>query len=305
MKILNSEITPYSTYLNRRKFLKGSIAAGFSIGFSQPLKANHPNNTQVYEQYLDPKDTLNKFEEITQYNNFYEFGMGKNDPYKYSGNFQPKPWSITLEGLINNPQTIDLDKLLSLVTIEDRIYRLRCVEAWSMVIPWQGFSLSKLINIADPLSSANFIQLETILRPEEMPGQRSRLLPWPYVEGLRMDEAMHPLTILSTGLYGHELPNQNGAPLRLVVPWKYGFKSIKSIVAIRFVEKQPQTTWPLLASNEYGFYSNVNNSVDHPRWSQSTERRIGEFKRRKTLMFNGYEEEVSHLYKGMDLSINF
>ncbi len=305
MKILNSEITPYSTYLNRRKFLKGSIAAGFSIGFSQPLKANHPNNTQVYEQYLDPNDKLNKFEEITQYNNFYEFGMGKNDPYKYSGNFQPKPWSITLEGLINNPQTIDLDKLLSLVTIEDRIYRLRCVEAWSMVIPWQGFSLSKLINIADPLSSANFIQLETILRPEEMPGQRSRLLPWPYVEGLRMDEAMHPLTILSTGLYGHELPNQNGAPLRLIVPWKYGFKSIKSIVAIRFVEKQPQTTWPLLASNEYGFYSNVNNSVDHPRWSQSTERRIGEFKRRKTLMFNGYEEEVSHLYKGMDLSINF
>ncbi len=305
MKILNSEITPYSTYLNRRKFLKGSIAAGFSIGFSQPLKANHPNNTQVYEQYLDPNDKLNKFEEITQYNNFYEFGMGKNDPYKYSGNFQPKPWSITLEGLINNPQTIDLDKLLSSVTIEDRIYRLRCVEAWSMVIPWQGFSLSKLINIADPLSSANFIQLETILRPEEMPGQRSRLLPWPYVEGLRMDEAMHPLTILSTGLYGHELPNQNGAPLRLVVPWKYGFKSIKSIVAIRFVEKQPQTTWPLLASNEYGFYSNVNNSVDHPRWSQSTERRIGEFKRRKTLMFNGYEEEVSHLYKGMDLSINF
>ena len=305
MKILNSEITPYSTYLNRRKFLKGSIAAGFSIGFSQPLKANHPNNTQVYEQYLEPNDKLNKFEEITQYNNFYEFGMGKNDPYKYSGNFQPKPWSITLEGLINNPQKIDLDKLLSLVTIEDRIYRLRCVEAWSMVIPWQGFSLSKLINIADPLSSANFIQLETILRPEEMPGQRSRLLPWPYVEGLRMDEAMHPLTILSTGLYGHELPNQNGAPLRLVVPWKYGFKSIKSIVAIRFVEKQPQTTWPLLASNEYGFYSNVNNSVDHPRWSQSTERRIGEFKRRKTLMFNGYEEEVSHLYKGMDLSINF
>ena len=301
MKILNSEITPYSTYLNRRKFLKGSIAAGFSIGFSQPLKANHPNNTQVYEQYLDPNDKLNKFEEITQYNNFYEFGMGKNDPYKYSGNFQPKPWSITLEGLINNPQTIDLDKLLSSVTIEDRIYRLRCVEAWSMVIPWQGFSLSKLINIADPLSSANFIQLETILRPEEMPGQRSRLLPWPYVEGLRMDEAMHPLTILSTGLYGHELPNQNGAPLRLVVPWKYGFKSIKSIVAIRFVEKQPQTTWPLLASNEYGFYSNVNNSVDHPRWSQSTERRIGEFKRRKTLMFNGYEKEVSYLYKGMDL----
>jgi len=301
MKILNSEITPYSTYLNRRKFLKGSIAAGFSIGFSQPLKANHPNNTQVYEQYLDPNDKLNKFEEITQYNNFYEFGMGKNDPYKYSGNFQPKPWSITLEGLINNPQTIDLDKLLSLVTIEDRIYRLRCVEAWSMVIPWQGFSLSKLINIADPLSSANFIQLETILRPEEMPGQRSRLLPWPYVEGLRMDEAMHPLTILSTGLYGHELPNQNGAPLRLIVPWKYGFKSIKSIVAIRFVEKQPQTTWPLLASNEYGFYSNVNNSVDHPRWSQGTERRIGEFKRRKTLMFNGYEEEVSYMYEGMDL----
>ena len=191
--------------------------------------------------------------------------------------------------------------MLQQVTVEDRIYRLRCVEAWSMVIPLQGFPLSELIKIADPLSSAKFIQFVTVFRPEEMPGQKRQLLPWPYVEGLRMDEAMHPLTILSTGLYGHDLLNQSGAPLRLVVPWKYGFKSIKSISSIRFVDKQPDATWSMLAPSEYGFYSNVNNLVDHPRWSQNTERRIGEFKRRETLMYNGYEEEVSYLYEGMDL----
>ena len=218
--------------------------------------------------------------------------MGKTDPSNNSSNFKPKPWSISLEGLINNPQVIDLEKLLTQVTVEDRVYRLRCVEAWSMVIPWQGFSLSELIKIADPLSSAKFIQFVTVFRPEEMPGQKRNLLPWPYVEGLRMDEAMHPLTILSTGLYGHDLLNQNGAPLRLVVPWKYGFKSIKSISSIRFVDKQPEATWSMLAPGEYGFYSNVNNLVDHPRWSQNTERRIGEFKRRETLMYNGYEEEA-------------
>ena len=227
--------------------------------------------------------------------------MGKSDPSENSGNFKPKPWSINIEGLVNNPQTIDLESLLKKVTIEDRVYRLRCVEAWSMVIPWQGFSLSDLIKIADPLSSAKFIQFETVFRPDEMPGQKRRLLVWPYVEGLRMDEAMHPLTILSTGMYGHDLLNQSGAPLRLVVPWKYGFKSIKSISSIRFVDKQPDATWSMMAPSEYGFYSNVNNLVDHPRWSQGTERRIGEFKRRKTLAFNGYADEVSHLYKGMDL----
>ena len=301
MKILPSEITPYSTYLNRRKFIKNTAAAAITLGLSSKLQANHKENGLKYNQLLDSGDKLNTFEEITTYNNFYEFGMGKTDPSKYSDTFNPYPWSIKLEGLINNPQIIDLEKILSLVTIEDRIYRLRCVEAWSMVIPWQGFSLSKLINIAEPLSAAKFIQFETVFRPEEMPGQKRRILPWPYVEGLRMDEAMHPLTILSTGLYGHDLLNQNGAPIRLVVPWKYGFKSIKSISVIRFVDKEPKATWPLTAPSEYGFYSNVNNNVNHPRWSQNTERRIGEFKRRKTLMFNGYEEEVAHLYKDMDL----
>ena len=301
MKILPSEITPYSTYLNRRKFIKNTAAAAITLGLSSKLQANHKENGLKYNQLLDSGDKLNTFEEITTYNNFYEFGMGKTDPSKYSDTFNPYPWSIKLEGLIKNPQIIDLEKILSLVTIEDRVYRLRCVEAWSMVIPWQGFPLSKLVNIAEPLSAAKFIQFETVFRPEEMPGQRRRILPWPYVEGLRMDEAMHPLTILSTGLYGHDLLNQNGAPIRLVVPWKYGFKSIKSISVIRFVDKQPDATWSIMAPSEYGFYSNVNNNVNHPRWSQNTERRIGEFKRRKTLMFNGYEEEVAHLYKDMDL----
>ena len=301
MKILPSEITSYTNYFNRRKFIKSSIATAGFLGFSGVLEANHNSNQDVYNDQLDENDFLNSYEDITTYNNFYEFGMGKSDPYKNSGNFKPKPWSIKLEGLINNPQDIDLEKLLQKVTIEDRVYRLRCVEAWSMVIPWQGFPLSELIKIADPLSSAKFIQFVTVFRPDEMPGQKKRLLSWPYVEGLRMDEATHPLTILSTGLYGHDLLNQSGAPIRLVVPWKYGFKSIKSISSIRFVDKQPEATWSMMAPSEYGFYSNVNNLVDHPRWSQNTERRIGEFKRRKTLMYNGYEEEVSYLYEGMDL----
>ena len=301
MKILPSEITPYNNYINRRKFIKSSVAAGVFIGASTTLKASHLVDENPYNNQLDENDNLNTYEDITTYNNFYEFGMGKTDPSENSSNFNPKPWSISLEGLINNPQVLDLEKILNKVTIEDRVYRLRCVEAWSMVIPWQGFPLSEIIKIADPLSSAKFIQFVTVFRPEEMPGQKRRLLPWPYVEGLRMDEAMHPLTILSTGLYGHNLLNQSGAPIRLVVPWKYGFKSIKSVTTIKFVDKQPDATWSMLAPREYGFYSNVNNNVDHPRWSQGTERRIGEFKRRKTLMFNGYEEEVSYMYEGMDL----
>ena len=301
MKILPSEITPYKNYINRRKFIKSSVAAGVFIGASTTLKASHLAEDNPFNNQLDENDKLNTFEDITTYNNFYEFGMGKTDPSENSSNFNPKPRSISLEGLINNPQVLDLEKILNKVTIEDRVYRLRCVEAWSMVIPWQGFPLSEIIKIADPLSSAKFIQFVTVFRPEEMPGQKRRLLPWPYVEGLRMDEAMHPLTILSTGLYGHDLLNQSGAPIRLVVPWKYGFKSIKSVTTIKFVDKQPDATWSMLAPSEYGFYSNVNNNVDHPRWSQGTERRIGEFKRRKTLMFNGYEEEVSYMYEGMDL----
>ena len=305
MKILGSEITPYNLYINRRKFIKKASAVSLVSILPTEIYSKHIGESDDYEMFLDEGDTLNTYEEITNYNNFYEFGMGKSDPAENSKNFNPKPWSIKVEGLVNKPQIIDLEKLLSQVSIEDRVYRLRCVEAWSMVIPWQGFSLSQLINLVEPMSSAKFIQFETIFRPEEMPGQKRGFLPWPYVEGLRMDEAMHPLTILSTGLYGHDLLNQNGAPLRLVVPWKYGFKSIKSISTIRFVKEEPKATWSMIAPNEYGFYSNVNNTVHHPRWSQGTERRIGEFKRRPTLMFNGYEEEVAHLYKDMDLNKYF
>ena len=303
VKILSSEITPYSLYLNRRKFIKSAAAVSIASSLSTSGHASHLDNSQIYNQQLEANDELNTYEEITSYNNFYEFGMSKSDPMENSEKFQAQPWSIKVKGLVNRAFTINLEDLLNRVTIEDRVYRLRCVEAWSMVIPWQGFPLANIINMADPLSDAKFIQFETVFRPEEMPGQRKRFLPWPYVEGLRMDEAMHPLTILSTGLYGHDLLNQNGAPLRLVVPWKYGFKSIKSIVAIRFVNKQPEATWSMVAPSEYGFYSNVNNKVHHPRWSQGTERRIGEFMRRPTLMFNGYEEEVAYLYKGMDLNI--
>jgi len=305
MKILGSEITPYNLYINRRKFIKNISAAGFVSILPTKIYSKHIGESDDYNRLLDEGDILNTYEEITNYNNFYEFGMGKSDPATNSKNFIPKPWSIKIEGLVNKPQIIDLEKLLSQVSVEDRVYRLRCVEAWSMVIPWQGFPLSQLINLFEPMSSAKFIQFETIFRPEEMPGQKRNFLPWPYIEGLRMDEAMHPLTILSTGLYGHDLLNQNGAPLRLVVPWKYGFKSIKSISTIRFVKEEPKATWSMIAPNEYGFYSNVNNTVHHPRWSQGTERRIGEFMRRPTLMFNGYEEEVAHLYKGMDLNKDF
>ena len=304
-KILNSEITPYSAYINRRKFIKSLSTFSIISTLSMQAKAFHNKDSLKYNYLLDEGDKLNTYEEITTYNNFYEFGMGKSDPLNNSSLFNPKPWKIKIEGLVEKPFEIYLEDLLTKITIQDRIYRLRCVEAWSMVIPWQGFPLSDLIKIAAPLSNAKYIQFVTVFRPEEMPGQKSRILPWPYIEGLRMDEALHPLTILSTGLYGHDLLNQNGAPLRLVVPWKYGFKSIKSIEAIRFVAKEPQTTWSLVSPNEYGFYSNVNNQVDHQRWSQSSERRIGEFMRRPTLMFNGYEEEVSYLYKNMDLQKYF
>jgi len=302
MKILGSEITPFKTYINRRQFIKSSIATSLIGSLTSSLYANHENSSEKYNEQLNENDSLNNYEEITTYNNYYEFGTSKTDPSTHSNKFQPRPWSINIEGMVNKPGLINLEDIISNFTIEDRVYRLRCVEAWSMVIPWQGFPLYKLIEKVQPSSDVKYLQFKTVFRPEQMPGQKRKgILPWPYLEGLRIDEAMHPLTILSTGLYGHDLLNQNGAPIRLIVPWKYGFKSIKSIVSIKFLNKEPLTTWSLVNPREYGFYSNVNPSVDHPRWTQATERRIGEFYRRPTLMFNGYEEEVSYLYKNMDL----
>jgi sulfoxide reductase catalytic subunit YedY len=247
------------------------------------------------------QDELTPYEDVTGYNNFYEFGTGKEDPARNVGAFPSRPWTVRIDGECENPGEFDVDALMKRFPSEERVYRLRCVEAWSMVIPWQGFPLKDLLGWVQPTSKAKFVEFTTLYDPEQMPGQRSGILDWPYVEGLRMDEALHPLTLMATGLYGRSLPGQNGAPLRLVVPWKYGFKSIKSIVRIRLVEDMPRNTWHLLAPNEYGFYANVNPEVDHPRWSQARERRIGEFRRRPTLPFNGYAEEVASLYEGMDL----
>jgi sulfoxide reductase catalytic subunit YedY len=249
----------------------------------------------------DTDEEVNTFKEITTYNNFYEFGVDKSDPAEYSGSFKPKPWSVRIEGFVKKPATYNLEDLVRPYKLEDRIYRMRCVEGWSMVVPWRGFPLADLIKRVEPTSRAKYVAFETVYRPEEMPGQKEHVLQWPYVEGLRMDEASNPLTLLVVGLYGKDLPNQDGAPLRLVTPWKYGFKGIKSIVKIKFVESEPPTTWNISAPNEYGFYSNVNPEVDHPRWSQKTERRIGEFFKRKTLMFNGYGDQVAQMYAGMDL----
>jgi sulfoxide reductase catalytic subunit YedY len=250
-------------------------------------------------------EKMTPFKDVTTYNNFYEFGTEKEDPAKHAHSLRTRPWSVTVEGEVAKPQIIDIDALLKWFPLEERIYRMRCVEAWSMVIPWVGFPLGDLIKRLEPTGNAKYVAFTTLLRPEEMPGQRRRILDWPYVEGLRVDEAMHPLAILAAGVYGQVLPNQNGAPLRLVVPWKYGFKGIKSIVKIHFTETQPPTTWNISAPNEYGFYANVNPEVDHPRWSQGSERRIGEFRKRKTLPFNGYAEQVAGLYAGMDLRRNF
>ncbi|MCH7684075.1 MAG: protein-methionine-sulfoxide reductase catalytic subunit MsrP [Gemmatimonadetes bacterium] len=305
--IKSSEITPKKVFLDRREFI-GQTAAFCAVtaaGTVGPwaLRATTrrgPPGTGVQD------DELTAYEHVTGYNNFYEFGTGKEDPSRNAHTLRPRPWTVTVEGEIDKPGQYDLDDLLRGITIEDRVYRLRCVEAWSMVIPWRGFPLSKLISRFEPTSKAKYVEFHTLYDVEQMPGQRGRVLPWPYVEGLRMDEAMHPLAIFATGLYGEDLPNQNGAPFRLVVPWKYGFKSIKSIVRIRFRATQPQNTWAIMAPNEYGFYANVNPEVDHPRWSQKRERRLpGLFKRRKTQLFNGYAEQVGHLYAGMDLRRNF
>ena len=251
----------------------------------------------------DEKPTA--FKDATRYNNFYEFGTDKSDPQRYAGSLRTRPWSVAITGEVGKPGTIDLDDLLRPHTAEERIYRLRCVEAWSMVIPWLGVPLGEIIKRFEPTSGARYVAFKTLLDLEQMPGQRSQVLDWPYLEGLRIDEAMHPLTILATGMYGRELPNQNGAPLRLVVPWKYGFKSIKSIVEIRLMRTEPLTSWKLQAPKEYGFFANVNPDVDHPRWSQKRERRIGELRKRPTQLFNGYADQVAHLYAGMDLRKHF
>ena len=305
--IKSSEITPKEIFLDRRKFI-GQTAAFCAVtaaGTLGPWALRVPPRHGARGTGVQD-DELTAYEHVTGYNNFYEFGTGKEDPSRNAHTLRPRPWTVIVEGEIKKPGQYDLDDLLRGIAIEDRVYRLRCVEAWSMVIPWRGFPLSKLISRFEPTSKAKYVEFHTLYDVEQMPGQRGRVLPWPYVEGLRMDEAMHPLAIFATGLYGEDLPNQNGAPFRLVVPWKYGFKSIKSIVRIRFQATQPQNTWAVAAPNEYGFYANVNPEVDHPRWSQKRERRLpGLFKRRKTQLFNGYADQVGHLYAGMDLRRNF
>jgi len=313
LKVPSSEVTPEELYLNRREFLKaaGIAATGLVVGpalGTALAQAGVGGADDVASELLGldrTDEALTSFESVTTYNNFYEFGVGKGDPARNAHTLVTRPWTVTIDGAVERPGEYDLDDLLANVTIEERVYRMRCVEAWSMVIPWQGFMLRDLIARVEPTSKARYVAFTTLYDPDQMPGQRRRILDWPYVEGLRMDEAMHPLTILATGLYGRDLPNQNGAPLRLVVPWKYGFKSIKSIVRISFVEDQPPNTWNLMAPHEYGFYANVNPEVDHPRWSQASERRIGEFRRRDTLPFNGYGEAVADLYAAMDLRRNF
>ena len=304
-RIPSSQITPKSAYLNRRALMAGAgatVAAGMLPGMALAAL-----ETKATEYGADLTPTAKEY--VTTYNNFYEFGTGKDDPAANAGSLTTSPWSVKVDGLVAKPATYALEDIVPKV-LEDRIYRLRCVEAWSMVVPWVGFQLSDLLAKVEPLGSAKYVAFETLVRPEEMPGQKGFFQPldWPYVEGLRLDEAMHPLTILATGLYGEELPNQNGAPLRLIVPWKYGFKSIKSIVRITLTEDEPPTTWNNANAREYGFYSNVNPEVDHPRWSQATERVIGGgllAERQPTLMFNGYAEEVAGLYEGMDLRKNF
>ena len=311
--ILSSDITPRTVFEDRRTWLKtaamGSMALGLGSWLEREVFAKTPIAKEKlaakFNEQYSTKETATSYEEATTYNNFYEFGMDKDDPAKYAESLQTRPWAISIEGLVKKPMTLDIDALLKLAPMEERIYRMRCVEGWSMVIPWNGYALSHLINKAEPLGSAKYMEFVTLADPKQMPGLRRPVLDWPYREGLRMDEAMNPLTLLTLGLYGEILPKQNGAPVRLVVPWKYGFKSAKSLVTIRFTDKQPQTSWSMSAPREYGFYSNVNPNVSHPRWSQATERRIdgrGIFAPKiKTEPFNGYAEYVAKLYAGMDL----
>jgi methionine sulfoxide reductase catalytic subunit len=298
-----SEITPKSVYRRRRDFLLGSLALG--AGMLLPAAAQARQSLEFSRGPFATDEKLTPYEDVTTYNNFFELGTGKSDPARNAQSLRTEPWSVTVDGACASPGVYAIEDFVSPWALEERIYRLRCVEGWSMVIPWVGFELNRVLKKAEPTGSARYVAFETILDPEHLPGQRRPVLDWPYVEGLRLDEAMHPLAILAVGLYGEVLPNQNGAPLRLVVPWKYGFKSIKSIVRITLTEDEPPTSWNRTLPKEYGFYSNVNPDVRHPRWSQRTERRIGEFRRRPTLMFNGYGDEVAGLYAGMDLKRYF
>jgi methionine sulfoxide reductase catalytic subunit len=313
MKLRYSDVTPERLYLSRRELMAGAAAlavvgaagearaAGAPAG--APLKAT-PNPA------FKLADAPTKFEAATTYNNFYEFGFDKGDPARLSGAFKTRPWHVAVDGLCAKPRTFDIEEVLKVAPLEERVYSLRCVEAWSMVIPWIGYPLSAILKLVEPRPGAKYVEFTTLRDPEQFPGQKPSFLgfgslDWPYTEGLRLDEAMHPLTLLTVGMYGQVLPNPNGAPVRVVIPWKYGFKSAKSIVRIRLTDTEPKTAWNKAAPSEYGFYSNVNPTVDHPRWSQATERRIGEFRRRQTLMFNGYGDQVASLYAGMDLKKNY
>ncbi len=294
-----ADVTPENVFMNRRAFMAGTAAMAVGGIGGSAAAATSPYSTD---------EEPNKWEEITQYNNFYEFGTGKGDPAAYAEALTTSPWAVEIDGMVEKPGTYSFEDIMSQMTVEERIYRFRCVEAWSMVIPWNGFELADLLNLAGVQDGAKYVGFETLMRPEEMWGQKRQFIPWPYREGLRLDEAMHPLSFIATGIYGKDIPNQNGAPLRLVVPWKYGFKSIKSIVRITLTDEQPVASWNQINPREYGFYSNVNPNVDHPRWSQASERRVGGgilAKRIPTLMFNGYEEEVASLYEGMDLAKEF
>ena len=312
-----SEVTPENIYRERRRFMQGALGiasgaallGGAGLFAAPPARAlaTDPNADgavleDIVESGFSTGEELTSYDDITRYNNFYEFGTGKGDPKRRSGRFKPRPWQVSFSGECERPGELDLDEVIAPHRLEERIYRLRCVEAWSMVIPWVGVPLAPVLARFRPTSKAKYVAFTTVLRPDEMPGQIRSFIDWPYVEGLRIDEAMHPLTLLTVGLYGRVLPNQNGAPIRLVVPWKYGFKSIKSVVSIAFTENEPPTTWNIQSPREYGFYSNVNPEVNHPRWSQKRERRIGFLAKRDTLMFNGYAEQVAHLYQGMDLA---
>lgn len=308
--VSGSEITPKTVFDNRRAFLKTAALTGIGLAaaglpsfpaYAARTPLSGVQKTQWTAKSMPENDPLNTYEDITSYNNFYEFGTGKRDPQENAQDFKPLPWEITVDGACAKPGKISFEDLTKPHALEERVYRHRCVEAWSMVIPWVGIPLAAVLKRFEPTADAKYVAFETLMDPERMPGQRQRVLNWPYKEGLRMDEAMHPLSILAVGLYGEVMPNQNGAPVRLVTPWKYGFKGIKSIVRIKFQSEMPATSWNEAASREYGFYSNVNPAVTHPRWSQETERRIGELFKRKTLPFNGYAEEVAGLYQGMDL----
>src|SRR5687767_6721158 len=310
--IRSSEITPKSVYLRRREFIQASAATLVAAGLGSLANvaeaqggglAKLPN---VKKSPLSTTETPSLYDHVTSYNNFYEFAPGAGDgPKNNSKGFKARPWKLQIDGLVNKPGSYDIDEFMKPYALEERIYRFRCVEAWSFVIPWVGIPMADVIKRVEPTSKARYVEFTTLLDLVRMPGQREPVLRWPYIEGLRMDEAMHPLTILAVGLYGEVLPNQNGAPLRLVIPWKYGFKSIKSIVRIRFVDAQPRNTWQVSAPNEYGFYANVNPGVDHPRWAQRAERRLGEFRTRPTVLFNGYGDQVASLYAGMNLRTNF